>query len=76
MEELRACKALCHDYKQIHPEKEQEREAKLRRILGKMGTLFYLQPIKWGFLFAKICKNIINELQVFPVAHYPFLFFS
>lgn len=43
MEELRACKALCHEYNQIPPGKEQEREAKLRRILGKMGKNVKIQ---------------------------------
>lgn len=42
-EGLKICKALCHEYNQIHPHQEQEREDKLRKILGKMGDNVKIQ---------------------------------
>ncbi|MFV0289958.1 MAG: sugar O-acetyltransferase [Mangrovibacterium sp.] len=43
LEELRECKAKCHEYNQIHPDCEQERDDKLRTIIGKMGINVKIQ---------------------------------
>ncbi|MFV0365148.1 MAG: maltose acetyltransferase domain-containing protein [Mangrovibacterium sp.] len=34
---------MCHEYNQIHPDNEQEREHKLRSILGKIGENVKIQ---------------------------------
>ena len=42
-----ACKTLCQAYNQIPVQQVQEREAMLKKILGKTGAAVHIEPVFW-----------------------------
>lgn len=41
------CKALCHEYNHLHPDRLEERAALIRRILGHVAGAFWIEPPFW-----------------------------
>ncbi len=41
------CKALCHEYNHLHPDRTGEREALIRQILGHVTGTFWIEPPFW-----------------------------
>lgn len=46
-EERIACKSMCYEYNMMHPSKEEERKALLKKILGKTGKELWIEPSFW-----------------------------
>ena len=47
LEDRRKIKELCYDYNQLRPSDESGRQALLKKILGKTGTNFLIEPPFW-----------------------------
>ena len=43
----RTCKELCHTCNQLSPGRTEERDALLRRLLGRTGEQFHIEPVFW-----------------------------
>ena len=41
------CKALCHEYNHLHPDRTGERDALIRQILGRVTGTFWIEPRLW-----------------------------
>ena len=41
------CKELCHTCNQLSPGRTEERNALLRRLLGRTGEQFHIEPVFW-----------------------------
>jgi maltose O-acetyltransferase len=41
------CKALCHEYNHLHPDRTGEREALLRRLFGHVAGAAWIEPPFW-----------------------------
>ncbi len=46
-EERIVCKNLCYEYNMLHPSKEEERKALLKKIIGKTGKDLWIEPSFW-----------------------------
>ncbi|MBQ4531327.1 MAG: sugar O-acetyltransferase [Lachnospiraceae bacterium] len=45
--ERMACKNMCYEYNMMHPSKEEERKALLKKILGKTGEDLWIEQTFW-----------------------------
>jgi len=46
-DERLSCKTLCHEYNSLSPSQTEERKALLKKIIGKTGQSFHLEPSIW-----------------------------
>lgn len=44
IEERAYCKAICYEYNQLHPAKIEEKTALIKKLFGKIGGPFFIEP--------------------------------